>query len=671
MSDHNAKLHIGDKEISLPIITGSEQENAIDISSLRGSTGYVTLDVGFKNTGSTKSAITYLDGEQGILRHRGYSIEDLASKASFLEVSYLVINGKLPNQAELDAFDTDIRMHTLVNTDMENIFKSFPTGSHPMGQLMCLVSSLSAFYPGSLDTHPSPEKQAKTMTRLLAKMPTICAMIYKKKWGHPLVYPRNELDYVSNFLNMTFGQVTMNYEIDPVVAEAMNKLLILHADHEQNCSASTVRLVGSSHANLYSSVAAGIAALWGPLHGGANQQVIEMLENIKADGGNVQKFIDKAKEESINTILDYVDRKENGDVEKVIVAGCLSNRYKDDLKDEIPEVDAWFGSTHTDMPELVKELGVDYKKELVGERILTQGSHYAYLKIAEGCNRPCSFCAIPLMRGKHDSRSIEFLVDEAKFLVSKGVKEIMLIAQDLTYYGIDIYGKRRLDDLLNALADVEGLEWIRLHYAYPSGFPTEILKTMRERKEICNYLDIPLQHISDNVLKAMRRGINRDRTVALMRQIREEVPGITLRTTLLVGHPGETEEDHKELLDFIDEIKIDRVGVFTYSHEDNTHAGNAFEDLISEEVKQRRHDEIMAQQVDISFEINRAKIGKTFATIIDRHEDGVYYGRTEADSPEVDNEVIVRTEKLLSIGGFYDVKITDAMEYDLIGEVMG
>jgi ribosomal protein S12 methylthiotransferase len=279
------------------------------------------------------------------------------------------------------------------------------------------------------------------------------------------------------------------------------------------------------------------------------------------------------------------------------------------------------------------------------------------------------------MRGKHDSRSIEFLVNEAKFLVEKGVKEIMLIAQDLTYYGIDLYGKRRLDDLLNALADVEGLEWIRLHYAYPSGFPTEILKTMRERKEICNYLDIPLQHISDNVLKAMRRGINLERTLKLMRQIREEVPGITLRTTLLVGHPGETEEDHKELLDFVEELKIDRLGVFTYSHEDNTHSGNVFEDLIDEETKQRRHDEIMALQADISFEINRSKIGKTFKTIIDRYEDGVYYGRTEADSPEVDNEVIIRYsersqgEKALKIGEFYDIKITDAMEYDLFGEL--
>lgn len=384
---------------------------------------------------------------------------------------------------------------------------------------------------------------------------------------------------------------------------------------------------------------------------------------------NTCGFIDKAKEESVNTILDYVGRKEEGAVEKVIVTGCLSHRYKDDLKKEIPEVDAWFGTT--DLPDLLKELGVDYKKELLGERVLTDDGHYAYLKIAEGCNRPCSFCAIPLMRGKHQSRTIEFLVDEAKYLVSRGVKEIMLIAQDLTYYGIDIYGKRRLADLLNALADIEGLEWIRLHYAYPSGFPTEILQVMRERDNICNYLDIPLQHISDNVLKTMRRGINHERTVELVRKIREEVPGIAIRTTLLVGHPGETEEDHQELLQFIEEFQIDRLGVFTYSHEDNTYGGNHFEDTIPEEVKQRRHDEIMELQADISLEVNRKKVGKVMKVIIDRAETGVYYGRTEHDSPEVDNEVLIRSENPLKTGHFYDVKITDAMEYDLLGEVVG
>lgn len=383
---------------------------------------------------------------------------------------------------------------------------------------------------------------------------------------------------------------------------------------------------------------------------------------------NTCGFIDKAKEESVNTILDYVERKEQGLVERVIVTGCLSHRYKDDLMKEIPEVDAWFGTT--DLPDLLEELGVDYKKELIGERVLTEDGHYAYLKIAEGCNRPCSFCAIPLMRGKHNSRTIEFLVDEAKYLVSKGVKEIMLIAQDLTYYGIDIYGKRRLGDLLNALADIKGLEWIRLHYAYPSGFPTEILQIMRERDNICNYLDIPLQHISDNVLKTMRRGINHERTVELVRKIREEVPGLAIRTTLLVGHPGETEEDHQELLRFIEEFQIDRVGVFTYSHEDNTYGGNTFEDTIPEEVKQRRHDDIMELQSEISLGVNSRKVGKIMKTIIDRVDGGVYYGRTEHDSPEVDNEVLIRSEKPLEIGEFYQVKITDAMEYDLLGEVI-
>lgn len=384
---------------------------------------------------------------------------------------------------------------------------------------------------------------------------------------------------------------------------------------------------------------------------------------------NTCGFIDKAKEESINTILDYVERKEQGDVEKVVVTGCLSHRYKDDLMKEIPEVDAWFGTT--DLPDLLEELGVDYKKELVGERVLTDDGHYAYLKIAEGCNRPCSFCAIPLMRGKHQSRTIEFLVNEAKYLVSRGVKEIMLIAQDLTYYGIDIYGKRRLADLMNALADIEGLEWIRLHYAYPSGFPTEILQVMRERDNICNYLDIPLQHISDNVLKTMRRGINHERTVELVRKIRSEVPDIAIRTTLLVGHPGETEEDHKELLAFIEEFQIDRVGVFTYSHEDNTYGGNTFEDIIPQEVKQRRHDEIMELQSEISLEVNRKKVGKVMKVIIDREDSGIYFGRTEHDSPEVDNEVLIRSASPLKMGHFYQVKITDAMEYDLIGEVVG
>jgi len=382
---------------------------------------------------------------------------------------------------------------------------------------------------------------------------------------------------------------------------------------------------------------------------------------------NTCGFIDKAKEESVNTILDYVGRKERGEVDKVIVTGCLSQRYKDDLKVEIPEVDAWFGTQ--DMDELVAELGADYRKELLGERRTTTDSHYAYLKIAEGCNRPCSFCAIPLMRGKHNSRSVEYLVDEAKFLVSKGVKEVMLIAQDLTYYGLDLYGERRLPDLLKHLSDVEGLEWIRLHYAYPSGFPVEILPVMRERSNICNYLDIPLQHIADPVLKAMRRGTNKQRTEDLLNRIREEVPGITLRTTMLVGHPGETVEAHEQLLDFIERQKFDRLGVFTYSHEENTHAGNKMEDLISEEVKEERKEEVMELQQDISFELNRAKVGKTLKTLVDRREGEIFVGRTEADSPEVDNEVMIYTDKNLEVGQFIDVNITDALEYDLIGKV--
>lgn len=403
------------------------------------------------------------------------------------------------------------------------------------------------------------------------------------------------------------------------------------------------------------------------LHGGGLEATHE-AEN--SDAGivviNTCGFIDQAKEESVNTILDYVGRKERGEVDKVIVTGCLSQRYKDDLIQEIPEVDGWFGTM--DMPDLVRALGVDYKKELLGERTPVTDGHYAYLKIAEGCNRPCSFCAIPLMRGKHQSRSIEFLVKEAEHLASRGVRELMLIAQDLTYYGLDLYGKRRLDDLLNALADVKGIDWIRLHYAYPSGFPMEVLPVIRERATICNYLDIPLQHISDNVLKTMRRGINHRRTCELMDRIREEVPGIALRTTLLVGHPGETEEDHQELLQFIKTYRFDRLGVFTYSHEENTYGGDTYEDLIPEEVKERRRDEVMELQQEISFELNREKVGKTFKTLIDREEDGYFVGRTEFDSPEVDNEVIIQDADL-QVGEFYEVLITDAMEYDLIGKV--
>jgi ribosomal protein S12 methylthiotransferase len=404
--------------------------------------------------------------------------------------------------------------------------------------------------------------------------------------------------------------------------------------------------------------------------GASNLEVTHEAENSDASTVviNTCGFIDNAKEESINTILEYVEKKERGEVQKVIVTGCLSQRFRADLEPEIPEVDAWFGN-HLDLPNLVQALGANYKHELLGERKITTDSHYAYLKIAEGCNRPCSFCAIPLMRGKHGSRTMESLVEEARFLASKGVKELMLIAQDLTYYGIDLYGSRKLDELLRRLSDVEGIRWIRLHYAYPSGFPVEILPVIRERENICNYLDIPLQHIADPVLLAMRRGINRSRTEALIDRIRDEVPGISMRTTLLVGHPGETEAAHQELLEFIEKYRFDRLGVFTYSHEENTHAAKAFEDLIPEEDKQRRHDEVMEVQAEISFQRNRERIGQTLLTLIDREENGYFVGRTEFDSPEVDNEVLVHG-KNLQIGEFYPVNITDALEYDLIGHAM-
>lgn len=383
---------------------------------------------------------------------------------------------------------------------------------------------------------------------------------------------------------------------------------------------------------------------------------------------NTCGFIDEAKQESIDTILDYAERKEQGLIDKLIVTGCLSARYKDELQAEIPLVDSWYGNQQ-DLPKLVKDLGVDFKKELIGERKVTSDGHYAYLKIAEGCNRPCSFCAIPLMRGKHGSRTIESLVDEARFLVSKGVKEIMLIAQDLTYYGIDLYGKRRLADLMKHLSDIEGLEWIRLHYAYPSGFPMDVLPVMRERSNICNYLDMPLQHASDQVLKAMRRGITRKRTEDLVKAIRDEVPEITLRTTFLVGHPGEDEQAHEELMEFVEQGRFDRLGVFTYSHEESTHAGDNMEDLIPQEVKEARRDEIMDLQQDISLELNREKVGKTLKCLVDREEGQYIVGRTEADSPEVDNEVLIKTDQELPVGEFVHVRITDAMEYDLIGEV--
>lgn len=383
---------------------------------------------------------------------------------------------------------------------------------------------------------------------------------------------------------------------------------------------------------------------------------------------NTCGFIDNAKEESINTILRFAEAKKTGHVEKLYVTGCLSERYKEDLEKEIPEVNAYFGTR--DLPRLLKTLKADYKHELIGERLLTTPSHYAFFKIAEGCDRPCSFCAIPLMRGKHVSTPIEQLVKSAEHLAAQGTKELILIAQDLTYYGLDLYKKRNLAELLDKLADVEGIEWIRLHYAFPTGFPEDILDVMRERKNICNYLDMPLQHASDNMLKAMRRGTTLEKTTRLLKTIREKVPGITIRTTLISGYPGETEEDHKTMLEWVRETKFERLGVFTYSHEENTHAYN-FEDDVPEEIKEQRAAEIMDVQQGISFELNQKKIGNTYNVLFDRVEGDYFVGRTEFDSPDVDNEVLVRKDnQFVRIGDFAQVKITDASDYDLFGEVV-
>jgi ribosomal protein S12 methylthiotransferase len=394
-------------------------------------------------------------------------------------------------------------------------------------------------------------------------------------------------------------------------------------------------------------------------------------ENTKLDHNivvvNTCGFIDKAKEESINTILDQVELKRRGKLDKVYVTGCLSERYRGDLEAEMPEVDAWFGTM--ELPLILKKFEADYKSELLGERLLSTPQHYAYMKISEGCNRTCSFCAIPLMRGQHVSKPIEELVAEAESLVKKGVKEIMLIAQELTYYGLDIYKKRELPLLLNALADVKGLEWIRLHYAYPSKFPLEVLDVMRERDNICKYLDMPLQHASNNMLKAMRRNITREEMSELIQQIRERVPGICLRTTLIAGFPGETEEDVEELKDFLREHRFDRVGIFSYSHEENTSAYD-LEDNISAEEKAERAQEVMEVQQEISYEKNQEKIGKIFKVLIDKKEAGRYLGRTEFDSVEVDNEVVVHSSKKLLPGTFVQVKITKAYDYDLEGEVI-
>jgi ribosomal protein S12 methylthiotransferase len=382
---------------------------------------------------------------------------------------------------------------------------------------------------------------------------------------------------------------------------------------------------------------------------------------------NTCGFIDNAKQESIDTILRYVDAKEEGIVEKVYVTGCLSQRYKDDLEKEIPDVDAWFGTR--DLSRLLKQLNADYKQELVGERILTNPSHYAYLKISEGCDRPCSFCAIPLMRGGHISRPIEELVLEAKNLAKNGTKELLLIAQDSTYYGLDLYKKRNLADLLKNLSDVEGIDWIRLHYAFPGGFPLDVLDVMRERENICRYLDIPLQHGSTRQLQLMRRGITREKTEELLHTIREKVPGVAIRTTLIAGHPGETEDDFQEMMSFVERSRFDRLGVFTYSHEENTHS-HTLNDDVPDEVKQERSDAIMELQQGISLELNQAKIGKTFKALVDRKEGGEFYGRTEFDSPEVDNEVIIKSNDYLRIGDFINVKIDSATEFDLTGSVI-
>lgn len=381
---------------------------------------------------------------------------------------------------------------------------------------------------------------------------------------------------------------------------------------------------------------------------------------------NTCGFIDNAKQESIDTILRYVDAKQEGIVDKVYVSGCLSQRYREDLQNEIPDVDAWFGTM--ELPLLLKKFKADYKKELLGERIVTTNQHYAYLKISEGCDRPCSFCAIPIMRGKHVSKPIEQIISEAESLVKNGTKEILLIAQDSTYYGLDIYKKRNLAELLEKLSDVEGLEWIRLHYAFPTGFPEDILNVMAERSNICNYLDIPLQHASSNMLKLMRRGTTREKTELLLNQIRSKVPDIAIRTTLIAGHPQETEKDFEEMLDFVEKNRFERLGIFTYSHEENTHS-YSFDDDVPEETKQERANAVMELQEEISMDINEKKVGKTFKVLIDRLESGSFIGRTEHDSPEVDNEVIITADdSYLRIGDFADIKITEATAFDLYGE---
>ena len=407
--------------------------------------------------------------------------------------------------------------------------------------------------------------------------------------------------------------------------------------------------------------------LMGQLKAGGKNVVHEQEGNIVVI--NTCGFINNAKEESINTILEYVQQKEAGLIDKVFVMGCLSERYKPDLEKEIPDVDQYFGTS--ELPALLKVLGADYKHELIGERLTTTPKNYAYLKISEGCDRPCSFCAIPLMRGAHISTPIEALVTEAEKLAAKGVKELILIAQDITYYGLDLYKKRALADLLRALVKVEGIEWIRIHYAFPTGFPMDVIEVMKEEPKICNYLDIPLQHISDPILASMKRGTTEEKTTKLLKKFREAMPEMAIRTTLIVGYPGETQADFEALKSFVKEMRFDRLGCFTYSHEENTTAYD-LEDDVPEEVKLARANEIMEIQSQISWELNQQKIGKTFRCLIDRKEGNYFVGRTEYDSPDVDNEVLIDAKKhYVKTGDFVEVKIIDATDYDLYGEPIG
>ena len=403
----------------------------------------------------------------------------------------------------------------------------------------------------------------------------------------------------------------------------------------------------------------------------ANNMQVEH-ESTAADANivvvNTCGFIDNAKEESVNTILEQAHRKESGEIDKLYVTGCLSERYKDDLEKDILDVDQYFGTT--DLPKLLKVLGADYKHELLGERLTTTPSHYAYLKISEGCDRKCSFCAIPLMRGKHKSFSIDNLLIECQNLVKKGVKEVILIGQDLTYYGLDLYKKRKLAELIQRISEISGLDWIRLHYAFPTSFPEDVLDVIRENEKVCKYLDIPLQHVSDNVLRSMRRGTDKIKTINLIKKFRDVVPGIAIRTTLIVGYPGETEEDFNELLDFVRLSRFDRLGVFTYSHEEDTHAYNLIDD-VPNDVKHERAEKIMEVQSSISYDLNQKKIGDIYNVLIDRKEGGYFIGRTQFDSPDVDNEVLVKSEDVyLRIGDFANIKITKADHYDLYGRLV-